>query len=106
MFVCTPFCTAGHDSSEPPDHQAARLPKDVAPRFFFQVSPQLVGTLDERHVEGMLEVCFTDDAGLSVRRAEGVRRRKAVEAEHSFAASGDRKSTRLNSSHLGISYAV
>src|SRR5262245_66427417 len=41
-----------------------------------------------------------------VRAAERDRRREGEQRERGPARRGDRKSTRLNSSHLGISYAV
>src|SRR3712207_7722484 len=66
----------------------------------------------ERHVERVLVVRLADDPASAVRRPERVRRRVAVERHDARATprqlerDQDRKSTRLNSSHANISYAV
>src|SRR3712207_7560848 len=46
------------------------------------------------------------DGGIAQRRTEAIGARVAVDEQHAHLTSLDRKSTRLNSSHANISYAV
>src|SRR5438045_8133621 len=80
--------------------------------FFFSTAPPLtdIYTLS---LHDALPICFENQCAVAVtpaRRCDFFRRRKQPPAIFSIAQQGrwllDRKSTRLNSSHLGISYAV
>lgn len=51
-----------------------------------QLAPQLVGTPEQRHVRGVLEVGESDDPVVPVRRAHGVRDVVALQTEHPQAA--------------------
>ncbi len=67
------------------EHQAA-LPKQLLLRFGFEVRPQVVGSQQQRHIVGVLEVCLANDPRFAVRAALIVSRAEAVEAKHSQTA--------------------
>ena len=54
----------------------------------FQLAPQPVTFLEQRHVVGVLEIRLADDAGLAVAAAAIVRRVKAVDADGPHAPPG------------------
>src|SRR5439155_21695771 len=66
---------------------------DTGPQFVFRAAEQAQDTAGVGRVGGL-----ADD--LAVEPADGVRR------QHDSRSDRDRKSTRLNSSHVAISYAV
>ena len=45
------------------DHQAAGFQKELMARLLFKFGPQFVGPLNERDVEGILEIGFANDSG-------------------------------------------
>ena len=69
-------------------HQAADAVQQRPPGRRPELVPQLVGPPGQRHVVGVLEVRLADDAGLAVRRAEGVGRPELLDAEHAHAPPG------------------
>jgi hypothetical protein len=71
------------------DHQAAGLLEELSAGGFFQVGPQLIGALDERHVERVLEIGLADDAGQAVRGTEIVRRFEAIKTQDALPARGE-----------------
>src|SRR5437870_7318391 len=76
-------------------------PSELESRFF-QNDIQ-----ETRHEESVLvQACFVRRAGRRGRAARLGRRRNAAGARPEAARGRDRKSTRLNSSHVAISYAV
>ena len=68
--------------------QPTRLPEERFPGLLFQGCPELIGALHDRDVGRIFVIGLADDAGLSVRGAEGVGRREAIEADHAAAAAG------------------
>src|SRR6185503_19062247 len=72
-----------------PGHEAARPSQEPPAGFLLELSPALVGAAEQRNVAGMLEVGLADDPAASMRGAERVGRREAVEAEHAPAAAGE-----------------
>src|SRR3712207_7956629 len=68
-----------------------------------QVTPEVVVQRDQWHV---LHTCAQIQGRLERRLAELTKRSPVVARQAARVAAGDRKSTRLNSSHANISYAV
>ena len=78
---------AGHERAVwRANHQAAGGTQQRAARKALQLAPAIESALHHRHVDRMLEVSLADDARLAMRRAQGVRWREAIEADHVDAA--------------------
>src|SRR4051812_31415619 len=60
--------------------------KEPASGTSLEIGPELVGALYERHVARVLVVRLADDPGQSMRRAEGMGRREAIESDDAHAA--------------------
>src|SRR4029450_9817617 len=73
-------CAAHPHAVFAPDHQTAGLAPQQSTTLLLELSPQLVGALDQRDVARILEVRLADDPGLAVRGPERVRWREAIEA--------------------------
>src|SRR6476659_1102652 len=58
-------------------------------RLGFELAPQLVGSLEQRHVVGMLEVGEPDDPRQAVRRAMLMKQVEALESERALSAPGE-----------------
>src|SRR6185503_18444397 len=71
------------------NHQAAGLQIDLLFRRGAQLSPELVGALNDRDVDRVFEIGFADDPCLPVRRTLFVRRLEAVETEDLEAGTGE-----------------
>ena len=78
--------TGDHGAVARPRHHEPGFHQQLAACAGFEVAPQLVGPLQERHVVGVFEVGEPDEPRLAVRAALVVGDGKAVEAEHTLAA--------------------
>src|SRR5258706_11616082 len=78
------------------NHQPAGLNQKLLRRSLLQFSPQLVSALHQWDIKWMLKVGFADDARLSVRGAQRMRRVEPIESEHLAVASGQMKSRRAS----------
>src|SRR5688572_30802755 len=79
------------------DHEAAGANEQPLAHVALERRPQLLGSLDERHIRGMLEVRFPDDARATMGRAVRMRRRITIEPKNAKAAA--RELARRGTSH-------